>query len=107
MSVAAPYWSDSRISSTGGIYIKFISNINDGSISSNLRAAIRDICPEAEWAYIVTWHKMRPNRFFRASSEVKVFSASKLALAIHLNSFYLYIAELFGNTLLVAAITLA
>ena len=61
VSVAAVYWTDNIISEDGGIYTRWIPDLDDGSISSTLRTSIREIYEDAAWAYIVTWDKMRPN----------------------------------------------
>lgn len=56
--MAAPYWADSKISSDGGVYATFITDVNSGSYDSSL---YEDILDDAEWAFVVTWEKMTPN----------------------------------------------
>ena len=60
MSIAAIYWSESQVSSDGGIYTRWIPDLDDESIDDELKSSIRLVYEDAAWAYIVTWDKMKP-----------------------------------------------
>ena len=82
VSIAAVYWTDNIISENGGIYTRWIPDLDDGSISSTLRTSIKEVYDDAAWAYIVTWDKMRPNIANPYPTEVRTFSAILLYMLI-------------------------
>ena len=70
VSVAAVYWADHAISETGGIYTRWVPDLESSRVREELRTAIRQIYVDAAWAYIVTWDKMKPSGFQSYADEV-------------------------------------
>lgn len=57
VKVASVYWSNSLIAIGGGVYAKWIENLD----MSNEKEKYTAILENASWAYIVTWDSMTPN----------------------------------------------
>lgn len=60
VNLAAVYWSDNLIDD-GGMYTRWIPDLTADGVSAEMRDAISQVYADASWAYIVTWHLMRPN----------------------------------------------
>lgn len=56
--IAAVYWTDNKITSEGGIYVKFVSQPEENSTLGRWCEHLLSDTPA--FAYVVTWDKMQP-----------------------------------------------